>query len=143
MNTPHCTIHWVNTECAIYDANDLQSGNSTLGMDRLHCHQGEQSRLQLFRLIVTWWQLQRGQAGVASDAEHQPGLLAHMQPSALISRHVLTIALMCLLSGKALPHPPNKPFFFWVSQQPATLFSFSIIRGTVKLKSAGVLPLRL
>lgn len=76
-----------------------------LEMDSAYCHWGEQSCLQLFWLIVTWWQRQQGWAGLASDTEHQPSLLAHIQPSALISRYVLTIALMCLLSGRALLSP--------------------------------------
>lgn len=69
---------------------------------------GGQSCLQLFWLIVTWWQWQEGWAGLASETEHQPSLLAHIQPSALISRYVLTIALMWLLSGEALL-PPSLP----------------------------------
>lgn len=58
-------------------------------------------------LAVTWWQRQQGWAGLASDTEYQPSPLAHIQPSALISRYVLTIALMCLLSGEA-----SKPALF-------------------------------
>ena len=100
--------------CSIHDAcNDLQSGDITVIGYVLTLlppgRAGGQSCLQLFWLIVTWWQWwQEGWAGLASDTEHQPSLLAHIQPSALISRYVLTIALMWLLSGEALL-PPSLP----------------------------------
>lgn len=111
-----------------------------LEMDWLHRNRGEQSCLQLFRLIVTWWQWQQGWAGLASDTEHQPSLLAHIQPSVLISRYVLTIALMCLLSGGAFAPPPRACLVCAMPQQPA-VFSFPITEGTVELKSVEVLSL--
>lgn len=37
------------------------------------------------------------------SAEYQPSLLAHIQPSVLISRYVLTIALMCSPSPQSRP----------------------------------------
>lgn len=106
-----------------------------LEMDSVCFHWGVQSCLLLFWLIVTWWQWQQGWAGLASDTEHQPSLLAHIQPSALISRYVLTIALMCLLSGGAFLSP-SLPC---LCVAPAASLSFSITEGTVELKSAGVL----
>lgn len=59
-------------------------------------------------------------AGVASvSMEYQPSLLAHIQPSVLISRYVLTIALMCLLSRGALVSPKHALFVPCTSSHPS------------------------
>lgn len=111
-----CSVH--------YDDRDFSQRryHGGLEMDSLYCHWGEQSRLQLFWLIVTGWQRQQGWAGLASDTEHQPSLLAHIQPSALISRYVLTIALMCSLFWRSFALPKPALFVRCSSSQPSLAF---------------------
>lgn len=126
-------------ECSIHDAdNDLQSGmiSQWLEMDWLHCHQGEQSCLQLFWLIVTWWQWQQGWAGLASDTEHQPSpASSHTAISANLPLCANNSAdVLCFLEELCSLLPEPALFVRCPSSQPS--LAFPLPMGTVELKSA-------